>query len=623
MFLRRFFESMSRKPAGARRSSAGKRRLGGGNRRYSLEPLEERSLLSVSVGLPPSVAVPQLYFSPPILRSPVAPATVATALTLFAPEKATVGVPIWVDVKAVDANGHRVPNYAGSVTLSSTLDPTIVVTPSNPITKFHYGDAQVQVTFDTANAAMDLMAADNSTPPLTAPTVTINVAAAPVATALALFAPEKATVGVPVWVDVKAVDANGHRVLKYVGSVTLSSTLDPTIVVTPSNPITKFQNGEAQVQVTFDTANAAMDLKAADNSTPPLTAPPITINVAAAPVATALVLLAPEKATVGVPIWVDVKAVDANGHRVSKYAGSVTLSSMLDPTIVVTPSNPITKFHNGEAQVQVTFDTANAAMDLKAADNSTPPLTAPPITINVAAAPVATALVLLAPEKATVGVPIWVDVKAVDANGHRVLKYAGSVTLSSTLDPTIVVTPSNPITKFHNGEAQVQVTFNTANAAMDLKAVDNLTPPLTAPPITINVVAAPVATALVLLAPERAIVGIPVWVDVKAVDANGHRVPNYAGSVTLSSTLDPTLVVKPSNPVTKFHNGEAWALVIFDTANAAMDLKATDNSTPPLIAPTVTIDVAAWSFANSLALETPTSATRLNLLAAVPNDVVR
>ena len=83
--------------------------------------------------------------------------------------------------------------------------------------------------------------------------------------------------------------------------------------------------------------------------------------------------------------------------------------------------------------------------------------------------------------------------------------------------------------------------------------------------------------------------GVPVWVGVTALDANGHRVLNYGGTVTLTSTDPSVNVVVPG---TAFEFGQAWVQVTFGAANPAATLTATDNSSPPLVATLAPIDVA-------------------------------
>ena len=353
-------------------------------RRIRLEQLESRQLLSVSpfaaMAHASPVAVVTAFHGWP---APPTAIGVASQLQLTAPANATVGAPVWVQVTALDAKGHLVPNYKGTVTLTST-DPSIDVV--IPGTAFWRGQAWVQVTFSAVNTAATLTATDNSTPPLVATSSPINVAAAAVAASLARTDAARRDRGRARLGGSDGVDSNGNRVPNYSGTVTLTST-DPSIdVVVPG---TAFKHGQAWVQVTFSAVNTAATLTATDNSSPPLMVTSSPINVAAAPVAASLALETPPNATVGVPVWVQVTALDANGHRVPNYGGTVTLTST-DPSVnVVVPS---TAFEFGQAWVQVTFSAVNTAATLTATDNSSPPLMVTSSPINVAAAPVAASL---------------------------------------------------------------------------------------------------------------------------------------------------------------------------------------------------------------------------------------
>ena len=78
---------------------------------------------------------------------------------------------------ALDASNHRVPNFADSVTLSSTTD-TGFVNVVIPGTAFQYGEVRLQVTFTAVNAAANLTATDSTPTTALVQTATINVAAA-------------------------------------------------------------------------------------------------------------------------------------------------------------------------------------------------------------------------------------------------------------------------------------------------------------------------------------------------------------------------------------------------------------------------------------------------------------
>jgi hypothetical protein len=266
---------------------------------------------------------------------------------------------------------------------------------------------------------------------------------------------------------------------------------------------------------------------------------------------------------------VELTALNAQNHLVLNYSGTVTLTST-DPS--VTLPTKVT-FHRGVAVFQVTFNTAGP-QSLTATDNSTTPLT---VTANttVAAPLVATQLAMQLPRNVLSGKPVTVELAAKTANGRLVPNYSGTITLTST-DPNIAL-PTTII--FHHGIAVFQVTFNTLGP-QSLTATDNSTPALS---VTANTtVAAPlVATQLAMHLPSKVPSGRPVLVELAAEDANGHLVPNYSGTITLTST-DPNVVLPKT---ITFVDGVAIFEVTFNTAGP-QSLTATDDSATPL---TVTV----------------------------------
>ena len=553
----------------------------------AMEPLEDRSLLSVLLGLPagpvsnstPAVVGPAVSGQGVLLGLPVGPvsnptpavvgsavsgqggvtAIVATQLAMSLPQNVPNGVPVPVELAAEDASGQVAPNYSGTVTLTST-DPNVVL--PKTIT-FHHGVAIFPVTFKTAGP-QSLTATDDSTPALSV-TASTTVAAPIVATQLAMSLPQNVPNGVPVPVELAAEDASGRLVSDYSGTITLTST-DPNIVLPKT--IT-FHYGVAVFQVTFKTAGP-QSLTATDNSTPALS---VTANttVAAPIVATQLAMHLPKDVPNGVPVPVELVAKDASGRLVPNYSGTITLTST-DPNVVLPKT--IT-FDHGVAIFPVTFKMAGP-QSLTATDNSTPALS---VTANttVAAPIVATQLAMHLPKNVPNGVPVPVELTARDASGRLVPNYSGTITLTST-DPNVVLPKT--IT-FDHGVAIFPVTFKTAGP-QSLTATDNSTPALS---VTVSTtVAAPlVATQLAMHMPQNAPKGVPVPVELVAEDASGHLVPNYSGTITLTST-DPNVVLPKT---ITFVDGVAIFEVTFNTAGP-QSLTATDDSATPL---TVTVKI--------------------------------
>ncbi len=393
----------------------------------------------------------------------------------------------------------------------------------------------------------------------------------------------------PVWVRVTALDASGNPVWNYSnGNLVLSSVDLAANVPIPASAFDR--DGDAQVQVTFTTANPAATLTVTDTSAtnplPAVTSAPI--NVAAAPVAASLAINTPAKAIVGVPVWVRVTALDASGKPVPGYSnGNLVLSSVDLAANVPIPASAFDR--DGDAQVQVTFTTANPAATLTVTDttatNPLPAVTSAPI--NVAAAPVATSLAIKTPANAFVGVPVWVKVTVLDASGKPMQNYSnGNLVLSSVDLAANVPIPASAFDR--DGDAQVQVTFTTVDPAATLTVTDtsatNPLPAVTSSPI--NVAAAPVAASLAIKTPVIAIVGVPVWVRVTALDASGDPVPGYSNGNLVLSSVD--LAANVPIPASAFdRDGDAEVQVTFTTADSAATLTVTDTSaTNPLPAVT-------------------------------------
>jgi len=360
MFSRSSSHGASRKSSSRPRKSL---------RQLALEPLEDRSLLSVTLGLPLGAIVD----SASAVHGPIVPGhggdntAAASQLVMHLPAQVPNGAPVTVELTALDNSNRRALEYSGTITLSSS-DPKITLPQT---VTFNHGIAVFAVTFNSTGA-QTLTASDSSTPPLTVAANT-TVAAPLVATKLLLRVPEDATSSVPVTVKLGAVDAQNHLVPNYSGTITLTSS-DPH--VTLPQTIT-FDHGVAEFQVTFNT-DGAQTLTATDNSATPLS---VTANttVVAPVVPTKLVMRLPDSAESGRPVTVELKAEDINNNLDKNYSGTITLTSN-DANIVLPKT--IT-FRRGIAIFQVTFGTVGSE-SLTATDDSSPPLTVTMAT-NVAA----------------------------------------------------------------------------------------------------------------------------------------------------------------------------------------------------------------------------------------------
>jgi hypothetical protein len=300
------------------------------------------------------------------------------------------------------------------------------------------------------------------------------------------------------------------------------------------------------------------------------------------PGATHFELLGPSRAIAGKSEEIRVVALDASNHRVPGYTGTVTLTST--GTGDSTPSTYAFKAgDHGRHDFKVTFGSAGSD-SITATDNSTTPLTGTE-TIQVQAAPVVTHFLLQTHENIQGGVQTTVRVLALDASNHPVNNYTGTVTLTST--GTGDSTPSTYAFKAgDHGQHLFQVTFaNTGTTTISdtVTATDNATTPNTGS-VTVQVSPAPVATHFLVVSPRHVEAGVSVPVSVVALDASNHRVPNYTGTVTLTST--GTGDSTPSTYAFKAgdHGQHIFDVTLANTGSAAISdtITATDNSTTPI-----------------------------------------
>jgi hypothetical protein len=360
-------------------------------RRLSLEPLEDRSLLSVSLGPPPHVSMG----APPSLGAPVTwlaseSTAAATHFSVIAPASIPADVSVPVQVVAMDAQNHPTSNYSGTanVTTSNTSD----LFPSS--VTFKNGSAVFQASF-AAQGSDTLTVTDQTTSTLTGQ-ATVSVTAPAVASQYAISIlpptaaasktaqplPPPAPMGTPtvptgtaVTVQVLALDAQNQPVTNYSGTeaVTCSDTATGSTwpaTVTFVNGVGTFQGtfattGKQTITVT-DTTNSITGTLTVNVTAPAVAsqyavsilppAPPVQTSPGptpqpqppAAPIGT------PTVAT-GTPVTVQVVAMSAQNQPVNTYSGTATVTCSDTATGAVWPTS--VTFVNGVGTFQVTFAT--------------------------------------------------------------------------------------------------------------------------------------------------------------------------------------------------------------------------------------------------------------------------
>lgn len=255
----------------------------------------------------------------------------------------------------------------------------------------------------------------------------------------------------------------------------------------------------------------------------------------------------------------------------------------------------------------------------------------------------ATHLEILVPQTATVGTPANITVVALNAANQRVSNFTDTVSISSTdLNTTYTFTTGD------HGAHTFSLTPSAAGSET-ITATDTTTgSTVTAGTVTLNVVAAPVATHFLVLTIDNSgnggmaggcggaysaglglggsstvYAGSTVSLEVIALDASNHIVKNYTGTVTISGTIngstDSTTTAGGSTlPVTEtFSASDHGVLVVPLVAGAPGTevVTVTDQSNSSLTGNT-TFAVSAAPVATQIVIQVPR-----NIVAGEPTPV--
>ena len=172
---------------------------------------------------------------------------------------------------------------------------------------------------------------------------------------------------------------------------------------------------------------------------------------------------------------------------------------------------------------------------------------------------------------------------ALDDNNHRVPNYTGSVTVTSTDSDATLPTSVT----FNHGRAILQITFATTGD-QSVTVTDAANPALTGTATT-TVRAPLVATRFGVLLRPNVPAGVAVSARVVALNDNNRPVPNYTGSVTVTST-DPDASLPTS---VTFNHGRAILQITFATTGD-QSVTVTDTANPALTGTATTTVLAAW-----------------------------
>lgn len=422
--------------------------------RLRLESLEQRTLLSVS---PTSLSA----LNPPV------------AYEIIAPEQTNVGASSNFQVIALDASGQRDYFYNGTASLAETGATTSSSLPTD--LKFHFGEADFQATFTGAGVGTFTATETdtvNATPITGSGATTVNPATT--ATQFLLLMPAHETAGKAVNVVVEALDAAGHIVPNYTGTVTLASSTDSTATLPGSYQFTAADAGKHTFKVTFD-AGGQQTVTAADDSLPQLTGS-VSTNLTSPQTVTHLGVVVPENIQQGASVQIVVSALNDNNQPVRSYTGTVTFAAAGTSTtasLTLPSAYTFTTGHwwsgdNGRHRFQITGNETGLQSFVVTDDQGN---TSPTVTTNVYAAPTVASLRIIAPPVMIEGVPAPVKVLALDASNHVVKVFTDTVELSG--GTATVTGPKSPNSSQGTLLYKVTAPTGSAGTSLTLTATDS------------------------------------------------------------------------------------------------------------------------------------------------------
>jgi hypothetical protein len=250
--------------------------------------------------------------------------------------------------------------------------------------------------------------------------------------------------------------------------------------------------------------------------------------------ATHLEVIVPSSVPSGQTFNVLVEAEDASNRLASGYTGTVQLSlGTADAGATLPAAYTFTAADHGRHLFQVTL-AATGSQTVTATDTTTSSITGS-ATTTVNPAPTLSQLLVVTPETAAVGVPTRVTVAALDASGHVLRNFTGTVSLSTSDSAATGLPPSYTFTASDRGVHTFDVTFGTADAVgspTTVTATDGAvtnTASLTVDPAT-------TVTHFAVFTLRTPVSGSATPVVVVALNASNQVVTGYTGTVQLTSS---------------------------------------------------------------------------------------
>jgi hypothetical protein len=536
----------------------------------------------------------------------------ATHFVLHNVSTTTAGLAFSVTVIAEDANNLTANGYIGTVKFSSS--DTAAVLPAN--TTLSGGVGEFSVTLRSFGN-QTLTVTDTATSSLVG---TSNAITAVDATSHFVFsAPVTATAGIPFSVTVTAEDVANDAVSSFMGTVNLGSA-EPTATFPASTALT---NGMAVFQATA-IKSGNIRITAVDQNTSTITGV-VDVDIIAAP-ATHLAMAVRATAGAGLQIVVPVVARDAYNNLASGYSGTVQLSCS-DGAALLPPAS---KLINGEKTFSLTLETAGT-QTIEATDISTG-LVLAIATTNVSPAAATHFKIITSSGGTTAGSAFVLGVIAEDPFNNTASGYSGTVHFSGT-DLQAALPADGTLT---SGVGFFPLILKTAGGQI-ITATDTVSGGITGTSNLIVVSAAPASHFAVSAAlpsyPEVplgsksfASTGMPISFTVTALDPFGNAVPQFAGTVHLTSSDGAAIL--PANRAISGGTG-IFSATLMTPGNQTLTVADTVSGIAGTSGPLATRGLVVTSFTPTttgftIKFNKPFNPQTVNLYTAgsLPDDVI-
>jgi hypothetical protein len=445
--------------------------------------------------------------------------------SLSAPANATAGQAIALTLALLDALNNPVTAYTGTVHFTSSdaaagLPPDYTFTPTDggahtfTITLKTSGSQTITVTAQAASAA-----------------ASVTVSPAPASFLRVTSVPSTAVAGNAVAFTVTAFDANGNVATGYAGTVHLTST-DGQAVLPADYSFTATDNGTHTFTTTLKTAGG-QTVTATDTQDSSVVGSG-TVTVTPGSIASLQIIPSVNQATAGTPLAVTVTAVDAYGNIATGFTGTVHFTSS-DPLAMLPADYTFTAGDYGTHAFNSVLGTPGF-QSLTVSDMANHTGTVSGLRVSPASF-----LVLDFPASVTAGQVTAFTVTVLDSLGNVATGYyTGTIHFTSS-DPRAGLPADYTFTAADAGQHTFQVALYTAGT-QSLTATDTADGTYTGTQSGIAVRPAAFSAFRVSGFSSPVVAGTAGSFTVTAQDAYGNTLPDYAGTVTFSST-DPLAVL--------------------------------------------------------------------------------